>query len=113
MNAKLKTNIIVTYSFSVIWGIAASFIEDPRFDFMISIVCGILVTQFVALHACSTNKPVPTWSKWLIFFTWPISMHFILLYCKGLKGIAISLGHLAMIFILPMISNSIIFFIYP
>jgi len=104
MSGILKANIIITYCASFVYGICVCFIEDQRLSIMLSLLAGILMTQFVALHASSVNKPIPSWSKSVIFFTWPLSMHLVLLYCKGFKGLGISLLHLALYIAMPMIS---------
>lgn len=113
MSGLLKANIIVTYCASFAWGIGYYFVEDPRMDIMVSLLAGVLITQFVAMHASNANKPIPSWSKWVIFFSWPISMHVVLLYCKGFKGLMISLGHLSLYIIMPMISFFAMSLIFP
>ena len=115
MSSKLKVNIIMFYCASFIWGAATyfNFNEDSRLNFIFSLIVGILAVQFTVLHASNAGRPIPPWSKWIVFFTWLLSIHVILLYCKGFKGLATSLSHMAIFFVAYLASYFMMSMLFP
>lgn len=99
MGSKLKVNLIVTFCVCAVGGIMSLFVpkHSPWF-YMVGFVLAFCATQFIVIYSLNAGRPVPSWSKWLVFLTWWFSMHFIFMYCKGFKGLLASISYLVFVF---------------
>jgi len=94
LNQKRKLIMISIYSMCVLFGIDSVLVESTKVtikDFLLILMFAILVTFFCVVDAKLRKKTIPDFSKWLIFFTWPISVPIYILWSRGKKKIISSI----------------------
>lgn len=86
LNQKRKLIMISIYSMCVLFGIDSVLFEATKYtikDFLLILIFAILVTLFCVVDAQLRKKTIPYFSRWLIFFTWPISVPIYILWSNG------------------------------
>ena len=88
-------------------------IERQNFlDLILSICICSFAVNIVSKEFRFHNKDFPSNTKWLVFFTWPISFPIIIIYLKGLKGVLLFFLHTFLILVFPLIFDIYLLY-YP
>ena len=83
-----KVVVVFIYLLIALWGVRRALLQEMRpIDLIICVTISFLMVQFCVIDSRIRGKPVLHSFRWMIFFTWPISVPIYLLWSRGVKGI--------------------------
>ena len=87
MIGRRRAVVSVIYALSVYWGTVYWFGSDPRTELLVSVIGGIVMTQFCMVDSRIRGRSLPWSVPWLIFCSWPVSVPVYLCWSQGIRKI--------------------------
>ena len=108
MRTLRNITVVAVYLIMIPVGSRAVIYAQPnRVDYVISLIIGILVTQFCILDAKILGKNLARSFYWLIFFTWPLAVPLYLMWSRGWKGLLWAFVHAFGLIVVIGISSAV------